>query len=326
MSVFISNDIRKALAGGEPVVALETAVLTAGLPKIPWNDSYGERPIIIDSELAINVALAQAMTNAIQSNGAMPAWIAVVDGSLRIGLSPEEVVELCTDQNTGKVSLSTFAQTMQSKRSAGTTVAATLLACRLVSSENPIRVFATGGIGGIHQNWSNRLDVSADLTALATTPTCVVASGAKSILDIPATVESLETIGVPVLGLGNTLFPRFIEKNKDGDPPVHHVESPDEVATIYKHHWQDLGLRSSILATIPAPIEVALEEGTLTQLLAQAELDWEATNQPSSTRTPFLLDRMAMITDGKSLVANLALLCNNAAAAAEIATAIANDV
>ncbi len=160
MSVFISNDIRKALAGGEPVVALETAVLTAGLPKIPWNDSYGERPIIIDSELAINVALAQAMTNAIQSNGAMPAWIAVVDGSLRIGLSPEEIVELCNDQNAGKVSLSTFAQTMQSKRSAGTTVAATLLACRLVSSENPIRVFATGGIGGIHQNFTAEHSIS----------------------------------------------------------------------------------------------------------------------------------------------------------------------
>ena len=326
MSVFISDDIRKALAGGEPVVALETAVLTSGLPKIPWNDSYGERPIIIDSELPINVALAQAMTNAIQSNGAMPAWIAVVDGSLRIGLSPEEIVELCNDQNAGKVSLSTFAQTMQSKRSAGTTVAATLLACRLVSSENPIRVFATGGIGGIHQNWSNRLDVSADLTALATTPTCVVASGAKSILDIPATVESLETIGVPILGLGNTMFPRFIEKNKDGDPAVHQVESPTDVAEICAHHWKNLQLKSAVLATIPAPIDVALEEGALEVVLAQAEKEWAQLNQPSATRTPFLLDQMAKITCGKSLVANLALLCNNAAAAAEIATAIANDV
>ncbi len=323
MTVYLSDDIRKALEGGKPVVALETAVLTAGLPKTPWNDSFGERPIIIDGELPINVALAQAMTFAVQSNGAVPAWIAVVDGSLRIGLSPEEVVELCNNPNAGKVSLATFAQTMQSKCSAGTTVAATLLACRLASSDNPIRVFATGGIGGIHQNWSDRLDVSADLTALATTPTCVVASGAKSILDIPATVEALETIGVPVLGLGNTLFPRFIEKNKDDDPTVHQVESPQNVATICKHHWQDLGLTSSVLATIPAPIDVTLEEGELTHSLAQAEQDWEATNQPSSTRTPFLLDRLATITQGKSLVANLALLCNNAAAAAEIATALA---
>jgi pseudouridine-5'-phosphate glycosidase len=322
MSIFIADSVRKALAQGEPVVALETAVLTAGLPKTPWSDSYGERPTIIDAELSINVALAQAMTHAVQSNGAIPAWIAVVDGSLRIGLSPEEIVELCNNQNANKVSLATMAQTLQRNQSAGTTVAATLVACRLASNENPIRVFATGGIGGIHQNWANRLDVSADLTALATTQTCVVASGAKSILDIPATIELLETIGVPVLGLGNNRFPRFIEKNKSSDPLVHQVDFPVDVATLCKHHWQDLRLPSAVLATLPAPSDVALEEGALQEALALAENEWSGLNQPSATRTPFLLDSMARITEGKSLVANLALLCNNAGAAAEIAIAL----
>jgi pseudouridine-5'-phosphate glycosidase len=323
MSVYIADDIRNAITHSQPIVALETAVLTKGLPRTPWSDEYGERPNIIDSELPINVALAQAMSQAIQSFGALPAWIAVVDGTLRIGLSPEEIVELGTNSRAGKVSIANLAQTMQQSLSAGTTVAATLLACKLASRENPIRVFATGGIGGVHTNWAKRLDISTDLTMLSTTPTCVVASGAKSILDIPATVETLETIGVPVLGLGNSLFPRFIEKNKSTDPHIHQVDSPIDVATICKHHWEHLGIQSAILATLPVPSDVALEEGELDEVLDIVENEWAALNQPSDTRTPFLLDRMAKLTEGKSLLANLALLCNNAGAAAEIAIELA---
>ena len=323
MSVYISDDIRNAIKQSQPIVALETAVITKGLPKTPWSDEYGDRPIIIDSELPINVALAQAMTKTIQSFGALPAWIGVLDGTLRIGLSPEEIVELGTNPESGKVSIANLAQTMQKSLSAGTTVASTLLACKLSSKENPIRVFATGGIGGVHANWANRLDVSNDLTMLSTTPTCVVASGAKSILDIPATVESLETIGVPVLGLGNSLFPRFIEENKENDPQVHQVDSPLDVAKICKHHWEQLRIPSAILATLPVPSDVAKKEGELNEALNIAENEWAALNQPSGTRTPFLLDRMAKITKGKSLVANLALLCNNAGAAAEIAISLA---
>lgn len=326
MTFVVSNDVEEALASGAPIVALETAVLTAGLPRTPWNDSYGECPATIDPTLSINVALAQEMTKVVRSNGALPAWIAVIDGVLRIGLCPEEVSSLCKDQHAGKVSLATFAQTMQSKNSAGTTVAATLLACRLASPKQPIRVFATGGIGGLHQNWSNRLDISADLTALATTPTCVVASGAKSILDIPATVEALETIGVPVLGLGTAQFPRFIEKNTSEDPAIHQVSSPLEIASICKHHWNDLSLHSALLATVPAPSGVALEQGALINALTKAEAQWATLHQPSARRTPYLLDAMATITQGKSLVANLALLCNNAKVAAKIAVVYTSTV
>ena len=326
MSVFVANSIQEALIAGEPIVALETAVLTAGLPKTPWNTTFGNCPTYIDSEKPINIALAQSMSHAIQANGAMPAWVAVIDGTLRIGLTEEECIQLASNTNAGKVSLATIAQTMQCKQSAGTTVATTLLACRLASEKNPIRIFATGGIGGIHQNWASRLDISADLTALATTPTCVIASGAKSILDIHATVESLETIGVPVLGLGNATFPRFIEKNRENDPAILQVHSPIEIANICKHHWQELHLQSGVLVTVPVPENVALEQGELDDSLKQAEESWAMTNQPSSTRTPFLLDSMAKSTQGKSLIANLALLCNNAKEAAKIAVSFASKL
>ncbi|MGY8753364.1 MAG: pseudouridine-5'-phosphate glycosidase [Phycisphaerales bacterium] len=326
MTVVVSKDIEKALASGAPVVALETAVLTAGLPRTCWNDSFGPLPATIDGTQPINIALADAMTNAVESNGAIPAWISVVDGVLRIGLSSEERFALCNDLNAGKVSLATFAQTMQRKNSAGTTVAATLLACKLASKYNPIRIFATGGIGGIHQNWARQLDVSADLTALATTPTCVVASGAKSILDIPATVEALETIGVPVLGLGTAQFPRFIEKNAKDDPAIFQVDSAEQVASICKHHWENLALNSALLTTVPAPADLAIEQGALVDALTKAEAEWAALHQPSATRTPYLLDAMATITQGKSLIANLALLCNNAKVAAKIAVAYASAV
>jgi pseudouridine-5'-phosphate glycosidase len=326
MSVLVADSIQEALLAGEPIVALETAVLTAGLPKTPWNTTFGDCPTYIDREKPINIALAQSMSHAIQANGAIPAWIAVIDGTLRIGLTEEECIQLASNTNAGKVSLATIAQTMQCKQSAGTTVATTLLACRLASEKNPIRFFATGGIGGIHQNWASRLDISADLTALATTQTCVIASGAKSILDIHATVESLETIGVPVLGLGNGTFPRFIEKNRENDPTVLQVHLPIEIANICKHHWHELHLQSGVLATVPVPENVALEQGALDESLKQAEERWAMANQPSSTRTPFLLDSMAKSTQGKSLIANLALLSNNAKEAANIAVSFASKL
>jgi len=326
MTAVVSKDVEEALASGSPIVALETAVLTFGLPRTPWNNSFGPLPATIIGDQPINNALADAMTNAVETNGATPAWVAVIEGVLRIGLSKEERTALCSDQNAGKVSLATFAQTMQDKRSAGTTVAATLLACKLASEKKPIRVFATGGIGGMHQNWEQRLDISADLTALATTPTCVVASGAKSILDIPATVEALETIGVPVLGLETKQFPRFIEKNATDDPIIHQVDSPEEVASICEHHWKTLAMHSAVLTNVLAPDEVALEHGTLIDALAKAETEWATLHQPSSTRTPYLLEAMATSTQGKSLVANLALLCNNAKFAAKIAVELATMV
>jgi len=323
MSVIIADVVASAVKEGKPVVALETAVLTSGLPHSIWKETFGDCPECLDASVPINMAVAHAMSEAVQENGALPVWIGVRNGSIYIGLTQLELQSLAEDEEASKVSYANLAQTLQQGGCAGTTVATTLLACKLASPECPIRVLATGGIGGIHQNWTTRLDISADLVALATTPVCVVASGAKSILDLHATVESLETVGVPTLGLGNDCFPPFIEKMSEHDPSVFCVETPQEVADICTMHWNTLGMKSAVLTTVPVPELVAIERGSLTESLSNAEAAWLKTHQTPSSRTPFLLCELATITHGKSLVANIALLCNNAARAAEIAIAIA---
>ncbi len=321
--VTVSDIVADALKKKRPIVALETAVLTSGLPRTPWPNTFGACPDCIDVSLPINHALANSVTSIINASGALPVWIGVFEGTLKIGLSQEEIETICRDEFATKVSLASIAQSMQENRSAGTTVATTLLACTLASPEDPIRVFATGGIGGIHQNWSSRLDISADLTALATTPTCVVASGAKSILDLHTTVEALETIGVPTLGFKCDSFPPFIERTTKNDPVVYPMGSPSEVASLCKKHWYTLGINSAVLATVPVPEHVSIERGSLQEALQIAESSWVESGQPSSTRTPFLLGELARITQGKSLVANLELLCNNARVASDIAIELA---
>lgn len=320
----VSKHVQDAMTGGRPIVALETAVLTSGLPREPWQTSYGDCPTCIDSTLPINHALAIAVTKQVTDNEAIPAWIGLIDGEFKIGLSADEIEILCRNESAKKVSLATIAQTMTERGSAGTTVATTLLGCKLASPKKPIRVFATGGIGGFHQNWSSRLDVSADLMALATTPTCVVASGAKSILDLHATVEALETIGVPTVGVGCDTFPPFIEQISEEDPRVIRIDTTDALAAICNKHWNTLGLRSALLATVPAPESDAVKRGSLAEVLQEAETSWLESDLPSETRTPFLLNALASITCGCSLKANLALLCNNASIASQIAVAIAN--
>ena len=323
MSFVVSAQVKNAIETGTPVVALETAVLTSGLPHSAWNESFGTCPPCIDQSLPINWALACAMTNAVADQGALPVWIGILQGTFVIGMNPEELRALAIDETAAKVSLSSSARAMQQKLSAGTTVAATLLACKLASPLKPIRVFATGGIGGMHQNWSSRLDISADLTALATTPTCVVASGAKSILDLHATVEILETIGVPILGVECNQFPPFIEQSCEIDPTITRMSSVDEVVQICTLHWNSLKLNSAILAAVPAPEKFAVERGCFTDALKQAEQTWAKLGLPSITRTPYLLSALSEITQGKSLIANLELLCNNACIAGKIAVALA---
>jgi pseudouridine-5'-phosphate glycosidase len=324
MSILVSEQVHETLQSGAPIVALETAVLTSGLPRCIWNDSFGACPSQIESTQPINWALAKAMTAAVEQNGATPVWIGMLNGIFIIGMNQEELLELSTDETATKVSLATFAKAMHEEKTAGTTVAATLLGCKLANPERPIRVFATGGIGGVHKNWSTQLDVSADLTALATTPTCVVASGAKSILDVHATVEALETIGVPVLGMGCDRFPPFIERFNSADPIISNVSSIHELAEICKIHWNLLKLPSAILAGIPVPDNAALERGSLAEALQKAEQSWFEKNMPSTTRTPYLLGALAEITQGASLIANLELLCNNAKIAGKLAVSLSD--
>ena len=322
MIVNVAEEVRCALDSGQPVVAMETAVLTTGLPRCQWNDSYGDPPEGIDVTAPINAATAIAMTEIVRTNDAIPAWIGVLHGELIVGLSLDDLLQLAGDEDATKVSIANCASTMMRGGSAGTTVAATLAACRLSSDSNPIRVFATGGIGGIHQNWSSRLDISADLTTLATTKTCVVASGAKSILDLHATVESLETIGVPVLGIGHNTFPRFVERSSDDDPSIQQVDKIEDVVSLCNTHWNCLGFRSSVLATTQVPDEVAIDRDSYQQAIEGAEKEWIDSGQHPTTRTPYLLDQLAKATGGRSLVANLGLLCHNAAVASKIAGAM----
>lgn len=324
MSVFLSDDIHRSLQSNGPVVALETAVITKGLPHTPWGDQFGACPADIDSGVPINLAAARAMSLAVKTAGGIPAWIAVVDGTLKIGLSDQELEDLASDTTAGKVSLATIASSLSQKKTAGTTVATTLLACDLARSfvDHPIRVFATGGIGGIHRGWSTQFDISADLRALATTKTCVVASGAKSILDVHATVESLETLGIPILGLGTDRFPCFVEASSESDPHIHMVGSPKEVVTICNLHWNQLKSDSAVLAVCQVPDAVALTRGALEDVIAETDKAWASSGESGSQRTPALLDALARYTKGKSLIANIALLCKNAKMAGEIAVAM----
>ncbi|MDP6602362.1 MAG: pseudouridine-5'-phosphate glycosidase [Phycisphaerales bacterium] len=317
MSITVSSDVAKALDEGRPVVALETAVLTCGLPRQPWQDRFGEAPSYVGHETPINQAAAAAMTAAVNRGGCVAAWIAIVDGVLRIGLAPDELVALAANMDASKVSLATIAAAMRAGASAGTTVATTLLACG--RAETPIRAFATGGIGGLHRDWARHLDISADLAALATNPVCVVASGCKSILDISATVEAIESIGVPVVGMGTDWFPRFVEANSVDDPGISRLDDPSAIAELCRVHWDELGQRSAVLVTKPVPADTAIARGSLEGVIEAAERSWRDSGDPGYSRTPVLLTALAEATQGLSLRANLTLLIENAAAAARIA-------
>ena len=326
MSVLISDTIKQAIESGDPIVALETAVITSGLPRCCWNDSFGKNPCSNHVDTPINIAVAREMNKAVIDAGAVPAWVSVQNGTLVVGTSQEDLEYLAMNEDAVKVSLATIASAMQRGHSAGTTVGSTLLACKLASPRKPIRVFATGGIGGIHQDWTQSLDVSADLTALATTPTCVVASGAKSILDLPATVEALETIGVPVLGLKTPNFPRFIELHTKDDPHIISVQSESEIAAVCDVHWNQLQMPSAVLANIPVPESEGMPQQSVQTHVSDAETAWNTMDKHPSTRTPFVLDYLTVKTNGASLRANIALLIQNATKAASIAIAISSEM
>lgn len=291
-----SQDVARARALQYPLVALESALITHGLP----------RPH--------NLEIALEMEAAIRAEGAVPATIALLDGKIRVGMSPESLHRLAHIDNALKISLRDFAIALMTGRAGGTTVAATLFAAH----QHNIPVFATGGIGGVH--YEARLDISTDLKALAETPMIVVCAGAKSILDLPATLEYLETAGVPVIGYQTSEFPAFFSR-KSGLPVSARLESPAEVIRFAETHW-GLGLKSAVLVCLPVPAEDELndEESQAAERLASAEALRKSIR--GQALTPFLLQRINELTSGRSTRANLALLKNNARLAGQIATAI----
>ena len=288
-------DITKALHHNFPLLALESTVITHGLP----------RPQNLD--------LARDMESVVREQGATPATIAVLDGGIHIGLTDAELVQLANADNVRKISRRDFATAILKKESGGTTVAGTMFAAHKAG----IPVFATGGIGGVHD--LDTFDISNDLQALADTPMIVVCAGAKAILDLPVTLEYLETMAVPVIGFGTEEFPAFYSRHS-GLPVSVRLDSPQEIALFAKAHW-DLGMKSAILVCQPLSIEEEIPRQKLDGTIQQARREAHAQGIHGQPLTPFLLARLSELTGGASLKANLVLLNNNAKLAAHIARA-----
>jgi pseudouridine-5'-phosphate glycosidase len=289
----LSVEITRALNIGAPVVALESTVITHGLPHPQ------------------NLSLARDMEKNVRDAGAIPATVALLDGKIRLGLSDEELVRLSQSESTLKVSHRDFATAIVKKVNGGTTVAGTMLAAHM----SGIKVFATGGIGGVHKESS--FDISTDLKALAETPMIVVCAGAKAILDLPATLEYMETMGIPVVGYQTDEFPAFYSR-ESGLNVSARLDSPQEIAEFAKAHWS-LGLRSAILVTNPVPETDSISASKMEPMITKASAEAVEQGIHGQALTPFLLGRISELTKGKSLKANLALLLNNARLAGEIA-------
>ncbi len=295
-SFVLSSEVARAVRAGLPIVALESAVITHGLP----------RPE--------NLTLAQALEQTVREHQATPATVGLLDGKVHVGLTAEQLDRLANEDGARKISRRDFGIALARKENGGTTVAGTLYAARTAG----IRVFATGGIGGVHREAP--FDVSADLPELGRSPLVVVCAGAKAILNLPVTIEVLETMGVAILGYGTDQFPAFYSR-ESGLPVNARVDSPEEVARIARAQW-DLGVESALLVVQPPPDEAALPPQQVEGLIRQALDEASQKKISGAAVTPFLLARVSELSGGASLQANLALLRNNARLAAEIAGAL----
>jgi pseudouridine-5'-phosphate glycosidase len=294
--------VAQALAARAPVVALETTVVTHGLPHPD------------------GIAAALALEDEVRQSGATPATIGVLRGAIRIGISREELDELAATPEVCKTNLSNLAAVVASGGLGSTTVAATMWAAHM----NGIRVFATGGIGGVHRGADETGDVSSDLTALGRVPVAVVCAGAKAILDLPRTVEMLETLGVPILGLETDDFPAFYRRSS-GLRVDRRVDSIADLAAAVDAHFR-LGLGTGVLVANPIPGPAEMPRDLYDQALQAALADMKAEGVRGRAVTPFLLDRLRVLTSGESVRTNLALLLNNARVAARLATHLAGRV
>ncbi|MCB9284944.1 MAG: pseudouridine-5'-phosphate glycosidase [Lewinellaceae bacterium] len=298
LSPVLLPEIASALRQNKPVVALESTIITHGMP-------YPR-----------NVETAVRVENAVRENGAVPATIALVGGAIKVGLTPDEIDYLGRQgQRVHKTSRRDIGYVAARQLDGATTVAATMLIAHMAG----IRIFATGGIGGVHRDAPNSFDISADLRELSQTPVAVVCAGAKSILDLPLTLEYLETAGVPVVGYQTTEFPAFFSRTSGLNLEMS-AQTPAELSAILKNHWQ-LPHPSGIVIANPIPEAEALEYGKMESVIEKA-LEIATTRKISGKDlTPFLLAEIERQTDGASLRANIQLVLHNARLAAEIAGA-----
>jgi pseudouridine-5'-phosphate glycosidase len=296
----VAPEVAAALADGRGVVALESTIISHGMP-------YPD-----------NLATARAVEGVVREHGAVPATIALVDGRVRVGLDDAALERVAAgDGEVAKASRRDLPGYVARKATAGTTVAATMY----LAHRAGIGVFATGGIGGVHRGAERTMDVSADLVELGATPVTVVCAGAKSILDLPRTLEVLETEGVPVVGVGTGEFPAFFTR-ESGLPVPHRVDSVAELAALVAAH-RDLGLPGGILVANPIPAADAVPAAEIGARIEEALADADRAGVTGKDVTPYLLGRIVELTGGRSLTANVALVRNNAALAADLAVALA---
>ncbi|MBR5741393.1 MAG: pseudouridine-5'-phosphate glycosidase [Firmicutes bacterium] len=295
----IKPEVKEALAAGRPVVAMESTILSHGMP---WPD---------------NLAFASKVEETVRAEGAVPATMALIGGKIKVGLSEADLETMCRAENVGKVSRRDFATYLATGRTGATTVASTMMCAAFAG----IRVFSTGGIGGVHRGGEVTMDISADLQELAHTPVCVVCAGAKQILDIGRTLEYLETMGVPVIGNGTEDFPAFYCR-KSGYKVDYAAKDESDIARVIKTSY-DLGLAGGMLVGNPCPEEYAQDFDKMESVIQRALADAEKAGVRGKATTPFLLAKIVELTGGESLATNIQLALNNARCAAKIAKALA---
>ncbi|GAA2737139.1 pseudouridine-5'-phosphate glycosidase [Pedococcus aerophilus] len=296
-SLRLNAEVADALAAGRPVVALESTIISHGMP-------YPR-----------NVAMAVEVEQIIRDGGATPATIAVLDGVPRIGLDRDELETLATHPDVAKVSLRDLPHVIARRAHGATTVAATMRLAALAG----IRVFVTGGLGGVHRGAEHSFDISADLTELGQTDVAVVSAGVKSILDIGLTLETLETLGVPVVVRGSDEFPSFYSRSSGHRAPLR-ADSADEIAAMMAAKW-DLGLAGAIAVANPVPADDEIPAAEIGVLIDQALAECDERGIHGKDITPFLLGRIVELSDGRSLDTNIALVRDNARLGAAIAVA-----
>jgi pseudouridine-5'-phosphate glycosidase len=292
------DEVKEALEGGKPVVALESTLISHGFP-------YPE-----------NLEVAGEMEEIIRGYGVVPATIAVIGGKIKVGLTADELEFMATSKDIVKTSRRDLAVIVAKGLNGATTVAATML----VAERAGIKVFATGGIGGVHRGAEKTFDVSADLQELARTPVAVVCSGAKAILDLPLTKEYLETMGVPVIGFGSEELPAFY--CRESGLKVDYVVNDEKEAAGIIRAMQDLGLGGGMIIANPVPEEYALSMEYMNEVIEEAVRAAEKEGIKGKKLTPYLLNKIKELTGGKSLKANIELVKNNAQVAAKIARAL----
>lgn len=296
----LSAEVQQAKAEGKAIVALESTIISHGMP-------YPQ-----------NVKMAREVEQIVRDNGAVPATIAIIDGKIKIGLTDEELELFGQSPDVAKVSRRDLAQIIATKKLGATTVATTMICADLAD----IQIFVTGGIGGVHKGAETTMDISADLDELAQTDVAVICAGAKSILDLSLTLEYLETKGVPVIGYETEYLPAFYTRNSEHKLNFS-TDSIDVIAETLKTKWE-LNLKGGAVIANPIPEEHAMDESYINGIIAQAIKEAEENNIIGKDSTPFLLGKIKELTNGTSLVANIELVKHNAKVGSQIAVSFNN--